>query len=771
MRCSLTGVVMKKVNAFCMFYILFVATTVFSVELPEIEVVGTSLLPGLGIESKKLPYDIKTFSGDSIGQESSIGLSDYMSQTLPGVYSNEVQGSPYQGDITYRGFRASSTLGASQGISVYIDGIRVNEPFGDVVNWDMIPEFAIDNVSLIPGSNPMYGLNTLGGAISLTTKSGLANSGINTKMSYGSFDRKKIDFSVGGKLSKEADAGEYFISFSHFDETGWRDHSAGEISSLFGKISRNTSFGSIGLMTYFGDSDLLGNGLLPSTNYGIEQSVGQTQGSGLYDDGRSSVYSHPDITRNEVGLVSLNFANYIDDNTELTGLLYHRYGRQKRIGGDVEAEFESDLGKYEFEGEFNNTKTRQNSHGLGLNLSKILGLHQITAGLTLDKSSMNYIANEIEDCELDFTRKVICSEVSESELTAKVSGKSKTYSFFASDTYEASKIFYVTTALRYNHTEVSNTLSTVDEEVQGLVTQPKEKFDYSKLNPAIGISANFKNGINFFMNASQGNRVPTVIELGCADKENPCLLPTGLQADPFLKQVVSQTFEIGVRNSFGANDFGIINIYNTDNENDIIFVSTDVNSGAGYFTNFGKTRNRGMDLLINYKINQLILTGSYSYLEATYQESGLLFGERSIQTSAGMRVAGIPKNVFRFGIDWIPIDKFKIGMALLASSDLVTQGNEDGQIGGEKNTIEKDTSVSGYTVVNVNMKFEPSKELMIFGRITNLFNSRFETYGAMAESVFNSKGDYVDNEKGPTVNKFVAPGAPRGFFVGVDYKF
>ena len=90
-------------------------------------------------------------------------------------------------------------------------------------------------------------------------------------------------------------------------------------------------------MAYFGDSDLLGNGLLPSTNYGVEDDVGEIQEDGLYEAKREAVYSHPDQTKNEVGLLSLNFQNFIDDETQINGLIYSRYGRQKRLGGDVEA--------------------------------------------------------------------------------------------------------------------------------------------------------------------------------------------------------------------------------------------------------------------------------------------------------------------------------------------------------------------------------------------------------------------------------------------------
>jgi outer membrane receptor protein involved in Fe transport len=760
---------MIKINFACLSILGLIALPIHAVEeLSEIEVVGTSLLPGLEIEEEKLPYEVRSLSSENLGNETSLGIADVLNQSIPGVFTNEVQGSPYQGDVTFRGFRASSILGASQGLSVYIDGIRINEPFGDVVNWDMIPEFALDNISLIPGSNPMYGLNTLGGALSLTTKSGLSHPGKVARVSFGSFNRKKVDVSIANQFSG-GDGGDYFLSASHFDESGWRDYSDGNVSNFFGKVNRNTNFGSVGLMAFFGDSDLLGNGLLPSTNYGVEDDVGEIQGIGLYETKREAVYSHPDQTKNEVGLISLNFQNFIDNNTLINGLVYSRFGRQKRLGGDVEAEFEADENEWEFEGEFNNSKTRQNSSGLALNLSKILNKQQITTGFTLDQSSVSYHATETQDCEVNAIRKVICNDDSETEDSAKVSGNSKTYSLFASDTAEVSDGIFLTGSLRYNHTKVSNTLSTPNEVTEELETQPKESFKYTKLNPALGVSAKFDNGLNLFANASQGNRVPTVIELGCADRNNPCLLPTGLQADPYLEQVISRTYEVGARGRIGQG-FGMVSVYTTDNKDDIIFVSTDVNSGVGFFTNFGKTRNQGVDLQIVQKLDRVRLTVTYSYLEATYEQNGLLFGERSVQARPGMRVPGIPENVFRLGIDWTPQDTLKIGVTLIATSDLVTQGNEDGQIGGD-DYFAKDASVDGYQLVNLNMRYEQSNNLTIFARVTNLFDEKYETYGAMAESVFTKYGSFVDEDEGPTVNRFVAPGSPRGVFVGFNYMF
>ena len=61
-----------------------------------------------------------------------------------------------------------------------------------------------------------------------------------------------------------------------------------------------------------------------------------------------------------------------------------------------------------------------------------------------------------------------------------------------------------------------------------------------------------------YSNWSQGNRAPTPIELGCADKDNPCSLPNAMAADPFLEQIVTQTLEFGVRGSSSSGSITIL---------------------------------------------------------------------------------------------------------------------------------------------------------------------------------------------------------------------
>ncbi len=158
-------------------------------ETPAVEVIGVTPLPGLGVPAAQVPANVQAVTGAEIMRQHPLNLPEFMSQRLSGVSVNENQGNPFQPDLTYRGFAASPLLGTPQGISVYQDGVRINEPFGDTVNWDLIPTSAISTINLIPGSNPLFGLNTLGGALSIRTKSGAQYPGAAAALQGGSFGR------------------------------------------------------------------------------------------------------------------------------------------------------------------------------------------------------------------------------------------------------------------------------------------------------------------------------------------------------------------------------------------------------------------------------------------------------------------------------------------------------------------------------------------------------------------------------------------------------
>ncbi|MFL6649601.1 MAG: TonB-dependent receptor plug domain-containing protein, partial [Sulfurifustaceae bacterium] len=187
-----------------------------TVEAPTVEVVGTTPLPVLGTPIEQVPANVQAATGADITQQHAIDLSDFLYNNTGNVTVNAAQNNPFQPNINFRGFVASPLLGNPQGLSVFQDGVRINEPFGDVVNWDLVPPSAISSVNLIPGSNPVFGLNTLGGALSINTKSGFQYPGVRAEAYGGSFGRNAGDFEIGGH-GQRAD---YFVTANYFDDDG-----------------------------------------------------------------------------------------------------------------------------------------------------------------------------------------------------------------------------------------------------------------------------------------------------------------------------------------------------------------------------------------------------------------------------------------------------------------------------------------------------------------------------------------------------------------------
>jgi len=755
--------------------------------LKEVEVVGTSPLPGIGIEKDKLPYDVQTVTDEQLYRGQSLNLTDYMSRNLLGVNINEVQGSPFQADITYRGFRLSGILGSSQGMSVYLDGVRVNEPFGDVVNWDMIPESAINNVTLVPGSNPIYGLNTLGGALAFTTKSGLTAPGTEVKLQAGSFGRMRADVAYG---SKSDDGYHNFISATGFREDGWRDYSNGQLGNVFAKVGRQQDDSNWTLSLLHGRSNLLGNGLLPSYSYGsglhfangAESDDGTatftSRTAGMYETNRRWVYTHSDRTENQLTMVNFGLQRLLDSETELALNAYVRNSKRKTVGGDAEIEAEFDPVTDVFDGHdidavLNKTSLSQTSYGSSVNLTKILENHQLNAGASFDASKSSFLGSQDSRCTLSDTRGV--SGCTSSRDEAKLIGKSYALGVYASDTFKVDERTHLTAAARFNHAQVKNDLTSyVNANGDAVNRNTNESFSYNSLNPSIGATYKSSEAITLFGNIGQSNRVPTAIELGCADANYPCRLPTGLQADPYLKQVIARTIETGFRWKLSGDTSMSASIYRSENKDDILFRSL-TGSGLGYFQNFSKTRRQGLDLSAFTTFGPVTVQAGYSYLEATYQASGILFGgEREIEIKPGTKIAGLPEHTFKIASDYKFNEKLTLGGTVLGVTSSVSQGNEDGKVGFKEGAdIDQQSTVnakiSGYFLLNLHGIYQAEKGLEYFARVNNVLDARHETYGLMAMSMFDANGAVVS---GPaTVNRFVAPGAPRNFMVGLRYRF
>src|SRR5580693_3792285 len=155
--------------------VVFIALTTGSwadtIQLPTFDVVATTPLNGGQIPVSQSPFAVWQTNSQDIQTFNDTTLPDTLGRSAPGVTVGNVSGNEFEPDLFYRGFDATSVTGTPQGLAVYQNGTRINEVFGDVVNWDLIPSIAIDKTTIV-ASNPIFGLNALGGAVTVTMKNG-----------------------------------------------------------------------------------------------------------------------------------------------------------------------------------------------------------------------------------------------------------------------------------------------------------------------------------------------------------------------------------------------------------------------------------------------------------------------------------------------------------------------------------------------------------------------------------------------------------------------
>jgi len=293
----------------------------FETELNTVEVRAKRFyeigpLPGLGLTKEEIPGNVQSITAQEIKESHSLSMSDLLNRKLQSVTVNDYQGNPFQMDVQYRGFTAGPQIGTPQGLSVFFDGIRVNEPFGDVVNWDMIPMNAIAGIDVFPGSNPIFGLNTLGGAFTMKTKDGFNYEGVDAEVLTGSYGRKQLQVEGGWNNGTVA----LFGAGSFFMEDGWRENSPSDVNQFFGKASYRGDKLDLNFSTLLVGTDLVGNGMLPSE---------------MYAQDRNASFTSEDTTENRLRQFQLSANYFVNDNFSMTGQVYRRNSRRHQTGADV----------------------------------------------------------------------------------------------------------------------------------------------------------------------------------------------------------------------------------------------------------------------------------------------------------------------------------------------------------------------------------------------------------------------------------------------------
>ncbi|MBT2322812.1 TonB-dependent receptor [Variovorax paradoxus] len=721
--------------------------------LPTVEVVGTTPVPGIEVPKDQIPSNVQTADDQRLRRAQSLNLPDFMSTQLPSVSVNEIQGNPFQLDVNYRGFSASPLLGTPQGLSVYQDGVRINEPFGDVVNWDLIPKAAISSITLLPGSNPLFGLNTLGGALSIQTKRGDTHPGTELELQAGSFGRVSTELTHGRKLG---DDGHLFLALDGLNEHGWRDHSPSRVRQLFAKVGQDRGKLSWDLSFTHGDNTLVGNGLLPES---------------MLLQNRRQVYTRPDRTENRMSMLTLNASYQVSDVQTISMTAYTRRSRYSTLNGDLNDAF--DPPEVEASGVENRTRTRQQGEGVALQSTLSAGIHRFTFGASVDRARTRFMQTEAEGF-LDASRAVVPQE--EAEVDALLAGKTRTASLYFYDLVTLRPELQLSLSGRYNDTRVT----TRDEgrALLGLPTQLDAEGRYRKFNPALGLTWQATPQLTAYGGWSQGSRAPSPIELGCSDPLNPCVLPNALQSDPPLKQVVSQTFETGLRGTLASGLRWNASVFRTVNKDDLLFVSSGLS--RGYFTNFGRTLRQGVELGLGQRMERVEWSLSYSYLRARYDSPACLVsasnssaetspacsGEGEIAVSRGDRLPGLPAHSLKFNVDWRVTPDWTVGAQYRTYSRQFVRGNENGAHLPDGAEFNGSGRLGGYALLDLTTSWKLSRRFELFAKVANVFDRRYASAGQLGRNGFDA-GGAVSPPAAWRNEQFVAPGAPRAVWVGL----
>jgi outer membrane receptor protein involved in Fe transport len=787
-----------------------------------INVYSATPLPSFGLPINIIPANIQIATPKAINNQTGVSLADYMNNNMQSVSTTEMGGNPWQPEITFRGFSASPLLGMPQGISTYIDGVRVNEPFGDVTLWDKIPNFAIGGMQLIPGSNPLYGLNTLGGAIAMQTKNGRDAKGASVEFEAGSWDRQRYLAQYGG-VSKDGSV-DYFIGHQTTKEDGWRQFSPSRLNQTFGKMGWQSEKSKLDLSYIGTDNNLVGNGFTPEF---------------LLSGDRDQIHTTPDWTNNYYKHLALNGSHWVNNDVMISGNAYYRKSNRHTRNGDLyEGGWEdanlflgtnyqentTDVDDVELLGSvMNRTKTKQDNLGFTLQAAfnqDLMGKkNQFIAGVGYDYSKIRFnqsrLVNLWEDSELVVSPNGVVSPgdddlgdlgfgSSNSEIftanrafsnggsglraedpTTHLKSKQQTYSIFATNTLSLDQNWHINAGMRYNYTKVNNR-DQINPTDTGNGTLTADAI-YARLNPTIGLTFTPNDKSAIFGSYSESSRAPTAIELGCSNPERPCLLPAAMADDPPLKQVIAKTYDFGARGYLTDSIKWNYSVYHTINHRDIQFVRAE-QLNHGYFFNVGRTKRRGLDLGLSGQLDQFRWNASYSFIRATYDSDlDLLSPANSssdvdgvISVRKGDYLASIPKHQLKLRTQYQVTPDWSVGANVIGYTKQYIWGNENnsheantqdcGFTGAGGGAACGEGRIKSYTVVNLDSQYNIGKGWSAFAKAINIFDQDYNVSGRLAETMFDSAGVY--GGAGDEVNvRGLLPGAPRAGWIGFRYEF
>jgi outer membrane receptor protein involved in Fe transport len=743
----------------------------------RIYVYPTAPLTTVANDADKVPSSINYVDSNDIKRTGSLNIMDALQQNIAGLNISDVAGNPFQANVEFRGFVGSPVSGTPQGLAVYQNGVRINEAFGDTVNWDLIPTAAIKSAAVVT-NNPAFGLNALGGAVDLRMKDGFNYHGAEIDTMGGSFGRIQSSLQWGKQIGDWAIYG----ALEGLHDDGYRNFSQSDVRRFYGDIGYRNDGNEFHLNMGVADNKFGSSATVP-----IE----------LLQQYWGSTYTTPQTSANQAGYLNLTGKVEATPTWTIDGIVHVRaFSQQTQDGnptgtqpcaadatllcfgdGSTPAnglngqQLSNPFPANAILGEIDRTTTASTTGGFSLqatNTDQLFGHdNRFVVGTSFDASVTHFTASaELGTIGTNYVvagSGIFLGQSGDPVSIGPVALRSTNQytGLYALDTFDVTKAFAITVGGRFNDARIS-----LQDQIG---TQLNGNETYDRFNPIIGGTYKITSNLTAYAGYSEANRAPTPLELECANPAMPCVIATFLVSDPPLKQVVSHTFEAGFRGSqdlsFGSLEwkFGGFRATNTD---DILAIPDPVLQGFGYFQNVGSTRRQGIEAEANLKSSRWQFHASYAFIDARFLDS-LLLGSNSpfadangnIQVSPGNAIPSIPRHRIKAGFDYSVTDAFKIGGDAVFVSSQYLVGDQSNQA----------PQLPSYAVFNVHASYQIDRTYQVYGRIDNVFDNRYATYGTFFDTT--AVPNFANGGAAFTDPRSLSPARPRAFYAGLKATF
>lgn len=750
----------------------------------RIYVYPTSPGTGRGLDVDKVPSAINAVDANQIRRTGSLNIADALQQYVPGLSINEVTGNPFQPDVQFRGYVASPLAGTPQGLAVYQNGVRINEAFSDIVNWDLIPTAAIRSAVVVT-NNPAYGLNALGGAIDLQMKNGFNYQGAEIDIMGGSFGRIQGSAQWGKQVDRNWSV---YGALEGIHDNGFRNFSASDVRRFYGDVGYRFEGNEFHLNGGVANNSLAGPSTVPAEL--LQQYWGAT-------------YTTPQTISNKVGYLNLTGKVEATPTWTFEGTAHLRSFKQSTVDGnptdtvpcDADAtllcfgdvnpitglqapanglngvQLANTFAPDAILGEIDRTSTKSTTFGISgqaTNSDRLFGHeNRFVIGATYDVSSTRFTGSaELGTIGTNYVvtgSGIFLGQSGDPTSIGPVSLRTvnQYQGLYALDTFNVDDRFAVTAGGRFNAARVT----LMDQ----LGTALNGDHTYDRFNPIVGGTYKITSEVTAYAGYSEANRVPTPLELGCADPARPCIIGQFLIADPSLQQVVSKTFEAGFRGTKELNIGSLgwkIGAYRATNYDDILATPIPGLTGFGFFQNVGRTRRQGIEAEVSLKSNVLQFQASYAFLDARFldaltlgSDSPFADADGNIQVLPGNHIPRLPSHLIKASIEYAVTDVWKVGGdALYVSSQYF--------VGDESNQFPK---LPSYTVFNLHTSYQITKNFQIYGRVNNVFDNRYSTVGTFFDR--EALPNFTNGGAEFTDPRSLSPARPRAFYAGMRVTF